>query len=143
MSTIEKVNGPLAVIELVIYSSVMTENPSDNAGLDTRKPSPPFGYSTVCTHTLEEQIHIVAEFHVHRIPPNRIAYRIGIDLALIEDLLAGRQHKELFTALVAKYRKDRRAKRLQQSKKLKGIGQAELQESIEKEYLQSVVSGKT
>lgn len=39
--------------------------------IDTRTPSPPYGYSRVCTHSREQQIHIVAEFHVHKIRPSR------------------------------------------------------------------------
>ncbi len=116
-----------------------TNNETTAPAIDTRKPSPPFGYSTVCTHTLKEQIHIVAEFYVHKIPANRIAYRIGIDLALIEALIAGRQHEKLFTVLVSYYRKNRRMQRLKDAKKIKGIGQAELEETIEKEYLASLM----
>lgn len=111
-----------------------------STSLDTRKPSPPFGYSCECSHSLQEQLHIVAEFYVHKIPANRIAYRIGIDLALIEDLLAGRAHPKLFKALLAHYRKNRRAQRLKDSTKIKGIAQAEQQEQIEKEYLASLMA---
>ena len=35
--------------------------------------------------TLEQQIELVAEFHVRcRIRPSRIAYRLGIDIAQVE-----------------------------------------------------------
>ena len=34
-------------------------------------------------------MHIVAEFHAHKIRPSRIAYRVGIDIAFIEELIAG------------------------------------------------------
>jgi hypothetical protein len=107
---------------------------------DSRKLSPPYGYSCECTHSLQQQLHIVAEFHVHRIPANRIAYRIGIDLALIEDLLSGKEHRKLFKALLAHYRKKRRTERLKDSTKIRGIAQAEQQEQIEKDYLQSLMA---
>ena len=42
------------------------------------------GYACECTLTLEQQIDLVAEFHVHRIRPSRIAYRLGIDIAQVE-----------------------------------------------------------
>jgi hypothetical protein len=32
---------------------------------------------------------LVAEFHVHRIRPSRIAYRLGIDIASVEGWLSG------------------------------------------------------
>ena len=73
--------------------------------LDTRTPCPPLGYS--CTNDLptSRQIELVAEFHAYRIRPTRIAYRLGIDIALIDALLAGEQEPEQFKALVRHYRK--------------------------------------
>ena len=50
---------------------------------DSRRPNPPIGYACECTLTLEQQIDLVAEFHVHRIRPSRIAYRLGIDIAQV------------------------------------------------------------
>ena len=72
-------------IETIISETTITDT---NNG-DTRTPSPPYGYSRECTHSREQQIHIVAEFHAHKIRPSRIAYRVGIDIALIEELIAG------------------------------------------------------
>lgn len=104
--------------------------------LDTRKPSPPFGYSRLCSHTLEQQIDIVALFHANRIKPNRIAYRVGIDIDLIENLIAGELQQKSFKYLVAKHRRERRNQRIDESKKIVGIRQAELQVQIEAEYRQ-------
>ena len=50
---------------------------------DTRTPCPPYGYSCCCDLSERRQIELVAEFHAYRIRPTRIAYRLGIDIALI------------------------------------------------------------
>ncbi len=105
---------------------------------DTRTPSPPFGYSRVCTHSREEQIHIVAEFHAHKIRPSRIAYRIGIDIAFIEELIAGEAEAGRFERMVAHYRSKRYSKRMQDSRRRKGVVQYEMQQKIEKEFTQEV-----
>ena len=57
---------------------------SEAVKADSRTPSPPYGYSRECDYSREEQIHIVAEFHAHKIRPSRIAYRVGIDIAFID-----------------------------------------------------------
>ena len=101
---------------------------------DTRTPSPPFGYSRVCAYPLEQQVRIVAEFYVHKIRPGRIAYRMGIDIDLIEKLIAGEAHQEAFKEMVNYYRKSRRSQRLHQSQKIRGSAQVELQEEIEREF---------
>jgi hypothetical protein len=105
---------------------------------DTRTPSPPFGYSRQCLHSREQQILIVAEFHAHKIRPSRIAYRIGIDIAFIEELIAGEVEEGRFERMVASYRRKRYAKRMQDSKRRKGVVQYEMQEKIEKEFVQEV-----
>ena len=104
---------------------------------DTRTPSPPLGYAKPCTHNLQQQIHIVAEFHVYKIKPKRIAYRTGIDIALIEKLLAGESHQKTFKQLLALYRKSRRDLRLKESLRIKGIAQAFAQDEIERDYHES------
>ena len=114
---------------------MMTDNTTSE---DTRTPSPPFGYSKVCTHTREQQIHIVAEFHAHKIRPSRIAYRIGIDIALIEELIAGETEAGRFERMVVHYRKQRYAKRMSDSKRRKGVVQYEMQQKIEKEFHKEV-----
>jgi hypothetical protein len=101
---------------------------------DTRTPSPPYGYSCECTHSREQQIRIVAEFHAHKIRPSRIAYRIGIDIAFIEELIAGETEPEHFAQLVKYYRSKRHQDRLQESRKRSGIARYELQQKIEREY---------
>lgn len=101
---------------------------------DTRTPSPPYGYSRICVYPLEQQLRIVAEFYVHKIRPSRIAYRMGIDIDLIEKLIAGEAHQEHFQEMVNHYRKSRRTQRLQQSRKIKGNAQLELQVEIEREF---------
>ena len=113
----------------------MTDN---GTGEDTRTPSPPYGYSRLCTHSREQQIHIVAEFHAHKIRPSRIAYRIGIDIAFIEELIAGESEAGRFERMVAHYRKQRFAKRMQDSKRRKGVVQYEMQQKIENEFLREV-----
>lgn len=79
-------------------------------------------------------MHIVAEFHAHKIRPSRIAYRVGIDIAFIEELIAGEVEAEYFPRLVAHYRKQRYQQRLHDSTARKGIAQYELQQKIEREF---------
>lgn len=102
---------------------------------DTRTPSPPYGYSRECTYSREQQIHIVAEFHAHKIRPSRIAYRIGIDIAFIEALIAGETEPERFEQLVKHYRAGRRQQRLRESQKRTGIARYEMQQRIEREFM--------
>lgn len=102
--------------------------------VDTRTPSPPYGYSRPCNHTREQQLHIVAEFHAHKIRPSRIAYRVGIDIAFIEALIAGELEPERFPRLVAHYRRQRYHERLRSSRRKSGIAQYELQQRIEREF---------
>ena len=103
---------------------------------DPRTPSPPYGYSRTCTHSREQQIHIVAEFHAHKIRPSRIAYRVGIDIAFIEELIAGEIEQERFPRLVARYRRQRFAQRMQQSTARKGVSRYEQEQRIEREFRQ-------
>lgn len=79
----------------------------NESSVDQRTPSPPYGYSRPCDFSYEQQVHIVAEFHANGIRPSRIAFRMGIDIALIEALIAGEQEQPRFDALVADYRKRR------------------------------------
>ena len=104
--------------------------------IDSRRPNPPIGYACECTLTLEQQIELVAEFHVHRIRPSRIAYRLGIDIAQVEAWLSGEQDAERFQGLMAAHRRRkyqlqiRRADRLrgQQAYELRLAAQQDLQE---------------
>ena len=101
---------------------------------DKRTPSPPYGYSRECHYPLERQIRIVAEFHAHNIRPSRIAYRMGIDIDLIERLIAGEAHQAMFEELLAYYRRHRRNQRLQETQQLKGSARVEQQARIERDY---------
>jgi len=105
---------------------------------DSRTPSPPYGYSRECIHDREGQIHIVAEFHAHKIQPARIAYRVGIDIAFIEELIAGESEAGRFDRLVTHYRKKRFSRRMKSSKAKKGGVQYELQQKISREFEQEV-----
>ena len=111
---------------------------ANNSVIDSRTPSPPYGYSQECNHDREQQIHIVAEFHAHKIRPSRIAYRIGIDIAFIEELIAGEAEAGRFERLVAHYRKQRYASRMKNAKVKKGVVQYELQQKIAREFEQEV-----
>ena len=103
---------------------------------DPRTPSPPYGYSRECTHSREQQIHIVAEFHAHKIRPSRIAYRVGIDIAFIEELIAGEIEADRFPRLVAPYRRQRYQQRMRDTNARRGITRYEQQQRIEREFLQ-------
>ncbi len=109
---------------------------SENIQCDTRTPSPPYGYSRECTHSREEQIHIVAQFHAHKIRPSRIAYRVGIDIAFIEELIAGETEPERFPGLVAHYRRQRYHQRMRDSNTRRAISRYEQQQRIEREFIQ-------
>ena len=109
---------------------------SESPSQDLRTPSPPYGYSRECTYSREEQMHIVAEFHAHKIRPSRIAYRVGIDIAFIEELIAGEAEAEQFACLVKLYRSKRYQQRLKESVAKSGVSRYELQQRIEREYMQ-------
>ena len=104
---------------------------------DKRTPSPPYGYSRECHYAPEQQIRIVAEFYAHKIRPSRIAYRMGIDIDLIEKLIAGEIHRQAFRELVDYYRRHRRSQRLRDSLQLTGTARVELQATAEREYIES------
>lgn len=109
---------------------------SESGSGDNRTPSPPYGYSRECSHTREEQIHIVAEFHAHKIRPSRIAYRVGIDIAFIEELIAGETEAERFPRLVAHYRRQRFQQRMRDTRARRAISRYEQQQQIEREFRQ-------
>jgi hypothetical protein len=78
----------------------------------------------------------VAEFHAHKIRPSRIAYRVGIDIAFIEELIAGETESDRFPRLVKLYRGRRRQQRLKESVAFNGVSRYELQQQIEHEFAQ-------
>lgn len=88
----------------------------------------------MCDHSREQQIHIVAEFHAHKIRPSRIAYRVGIDIAFIEELIAGETEVERFPLLVARYRRKRYQQRMRDSNVRTGIRRYEQQQRIERDF---------
>ena len=95
---------------------------------DSRSPCPPYGYSCDCTLPVARQIELVAEFHAYGIRPTRIAYRLGIDIALIDALLAGEHEERRFEALVRGYRQRRFRQRLRDSEQVRGQAAYELRE---------------
>ena len=66
----------------------------------------------------------------------RIAYRVGIDIAFIEELIAGETEPERFAHLVKRYRAGRYQQRLRESIRRTGISRYELQQKIEREFEQ-------
>ena len=87
---------------------------------DSRRPNPPIGYACECTLTLEQQIDLVAEFHVHRIRPSRIAYRLGIDIAQVEAWLSGEQDNRRFQQLISQHRRKKYQRQLRRADRLRG-----------------------
>lgn len=110
--------------------------PNTAPSTDPRTPSPPYGYSRECHFSREQQIHIVAEFYAHKIRPSRIAYRVGIDIAFIEELIAGEVEAERFDRLVARYRRKRHGQRMKDSNRRNGNARFELQKQIDREFEQ-------
>ena len=87
---------------------------------DSRRPNPPMGYACECTLTLDQQIDLVAEFHVHRIRPSRIAYRLGIDIALVEAWLSGEQDIERFQRVINALRRRKYQRQVRRADRLRG-----------------------
>lgn len=96
-------------------------------------------YAKTSTKTLDQKIDVVAQFHAHKISPRRIAYRTGINITLVNQLIDGHVHANRFNALLEKHRKNRRDQRIKQSFKLSGIAQAQLQDKIEAEYIHTII----
>jgi len=63
---------------------------------------------------------LVAEFHVHRIRPSRIAYRLGIDIARVEAWLSGEEDAERFQRLVTLHRRRKYQAQLRRADRLRG-----------------------
>ena len=101
---------------------------------DERTPNPPDGYSRCCELNHEQQIAAVAQFHAHRIKPNRIAYRMGIDIAFVESLIAGETHAREFVALLERFRGQRFRDRMRATDQQRGAARFELQKQIENEF---------
>lgn len=101
---------------------------------DPRTPCPPLGYSQPCDLPEWRQIELVAEFHAYRIRPTRIAYRLGIDIALIDALLAGEYEAERFQTLVTDYRKRRLNRRLRDADRRRGQVSYELRQQAQRDF---------
>lgn len=102
--------------------------------VDIRTPCPPLGYSRECHLPESRQIELVAEFHAYRIRPTRIAYRLGIDIALIEALLAGEYQTRRFNALVKRYRQKRLGQRLGAAERERGQKAFELRQRAFRDF---------
>lgn len=99
-----------------------------------RAANPPLGYSRECSLTEAKQIRLVAEFHANRIRPSRIAYRLGIDIALIEALLDGEYQPRFFAEQLASEQKRRRDLRVKSSNKLRGQAAYEARKNADRDY---------
>lgn len=87
-----------------------------------------------CEKTLQEQIKVVAEFHAYKIRAERIAYRTGIDLSLVQRLLNGSYEPDYFKHCVNQSRLERRQRRLQSSLAKKGAERRSIQEKIDADF---------
>jgi hypothetical protein len=101
---------------------------------DERTPSPPFGYSCECDLSPVRQVEVVAQYHAHRIRPNRIAYRTGIDIAFVEALIAGETEVERFVFFLTRHRRSRYQQRMRDSARGRGVSRYEREQRIESEF---------
>ena len=88
--------------------------------VDNRRPNPPIGYSQRCRLSLEQQVSLVAEFHANKIRPSRIAYRLGIDIAIVESWLAGEKDHALFSESLSYHKRQRFRQQLTVADGLRG-----------------------
>ena len=103
---------------------------------DNRSPNPPIGYACECTLSSEQQIDLVAEFHVHRIRPSRIAYRLGIDLAQVEAWLSGEQDSDYFQNLIRRHRRRKYQMQLRRAERFRGQQSYEMRLAAERDLAQ-------
>ena len=103
---------------------------------DGRRPNPPMGYACECTLTPDQQIDLVAEFHVNRIRPSRIAYRLGIDLAQIEAWLSGEQDSDRFQDLIRRHRRRTYQMQLRRAEQFRGQQSYEMRLAAERDLAQ-------
>jgi len=61
---------------------------------------------------------------------------VGIDIAFIEELIAGEVEEQRFPRLVAHYRKQRYQRRMTESTARRGAARYEQEQRIEKEFQQ-------
>jgi hypothetical protein len=103
---------------------------------DNRSPNPPIGYSCDCTLSQAQQIDLVAEFHVNRIRPSRIAYRLGIDLAQVEAWLSGEQDSDRFQDLISRHRRRKYQMQLRRAAQFRGQQSYEMRLAAERDLAQ-------
>jgi len=103
---------------------------------NNRSPNPPIGYSCDCTLSPAQQIDLVAEFHVNRIRPSRIAYRLGIDLAQIEAWLSGEQDSDRFQDLIRRHRRRKYQMQLRRAEQFRGQQSYEMRLAAEQDLAQ-------
>lgn len=101
---------------------------------DNRSPNPPMGYACECSLTTDQQIDLVAEFHVHRIRPSRIAYRLGIDIAQVEAWLSGEQDSERFQRLITVHKKRKYQLQVRKADRLRGQKAYELRLAAQQDF---------
>ena len=63
---------------------------------------------------------------------------MGIDIAFIEELIAGEIEQERFPHLVAHYRRKRYQQRMSESSVRRGVSRYEMEQRIEREFKQEV-----
>ncbi len=115
--------------------SVVTSMSNLDASHDKRAPII-IGYSRPCEYTFEEQLKIVAEYHVYRIPAMRIAHRTGIDYGLVTELLDGDKHAKTSKRLITLYRKLKRQRSLKKAGAMgRGTERYAAELEIEKEFV--------
>ena len=100
---------------------------------DNRSPNPPIGYACDCTLSPAHQIDLVAEFHVSRIRPSRIAYRLGIDLAQVEAWLSGEQDSDRFQDLIRHHRRRKYQMQLRRAARFRGQQSYEMRLAAERD----------
>ncbi|MEC7569994.1 MAG: hypothetical protein VYE71_06460 [Pseudomonadota bacterium] len=103
---------------------------------DSRRPNPPIGYVCECTLAPEKQIELVAEFHVHRIRPSRIAYRLGIDIAQVEAWLSGEQDSDRFQDLIRHHRRRKYQMQMRRAAQFRGQQSYEMRLAAERDFPQ-------
>ena len=103
---------------------------------DNRSPNPPIGYACGCTLSPAQQIDLVAEFHVNRIRPSRIAYRLGIDLAQVEAWLSGEEDSDYFQDLIRRHRRRKYQMQLGRAAQFRGQQSYEMRLAAELDLAQ-------
>jgi hypothetical protein len=84
--------------------------------------------------TEAKQIRLVAEFHANRIRPSRIAFRLGIDIALIDALIAGDYQPQFFNEQLELAQKRRRDHRVRSSERLRGQAAYEIRAKAQRDF---------